>query len=217
MLKEHGNIQSSLDYFLKFNIPKNAKILDIGCNYGTLIYNLYKLGYKNVFGIDINKEAINQGKKNYKSIKNKLKIYDGINISFQKESFDVVLMFDVIEHIPNVQNFLKEQVYKILKKQGIFIFQTPNKYINIPWSIIYDRSFYNYKRYHCSLQTYSSLKKLLKNSGFKNIKLEKYNINTEHNINKLKFKLGVFGIFLLNIISIMPLIFQSNFFGRGVK
>ena len=46
--KELGNIGSSLDYFMKFNIQKSAKILDIGCNYGSLIYNLYKKGYRNV-------------------------------------------------------------------------------------------------------------------------------------------------------------------------
>ncbi|MFA5333559.1 MAG: class I SAM-dependent methyltransferase [Candidatus Nanoarchaeia archaeon] len=216
-LQEYGNIESSLDYFLKFNIPKKAKILDIGCSYGTLINNLYKLGYKNVYGIDINKEVIIQGKKKYKFIKNRLKIYNGINIPFQNEIFDVILMFDVIEHIPQVEIFLKEQVFRILKKNRIFIFQTPNKHINIPWEIIQHKSFTKYKKYHCSLQTYLNLKKILIQSGFKDIKLEKYNIKTEHNINKIKVKLGVFGIFLLNIISIMPLVFQSNFFGSGRK
>src|SRR3989338_8206674 len=110
--KERGNIQSSLEYFIKFNIPKNAKILDVGCNYGSLIYNLSKLGYKNVYGIDVNKDSINTGKKEYKKLSKNLSCYSGNNIPFKDESFDVVLMFDVIEHIPNVQSFLKNEVYR---------------------------------------------------------------------------------------------------------
>jgi 2-polyprenyl-3-methyl-5-hydroxy-6-metoxy-1,4-benzoquinol methylase len=85
--KEHGNIDSSLEYFLKFNIPKNAKILDIGCNYGSLIYNLYKDGYKNVYGIDINKKTIEEGKKYYKKIRNRIKIYNGGKNSLSRSIF----------------------------------------------------------------------------------------------------------------------------------
>jgi len=85
--KEHGNIDSSLEYFLRLNIPKNAKILDIGCNYGSLIYNLYKKGYKNVYGIDINKKTIKEGKKYYKEIRSKIKIYNGKKIPYQERNF----------------------------------------------------------------------------------------------------------------------------------
>jgi len=41
--KEHGNIDSSLEYFLKFDLPKNARILDIGCNYGSFIKKVTKM------------------------------------------------------------------------------------------------------------------------------------------------------------------------------
>lgn len=217
-LKEHGNIQSSLEYFLKFNLPKNVRILDIGCNYGSLIYNLHKLGYKNVQGIDINKEAIKEGKANYKSIKNKLKFYNGETIPFKEESFDVVLMFDVIEHIPNVGRFLKEEVYRVLKKKGLFIFQTPNKPMNILWVYMDNMSFkVKWWKEHCSLQTYSSLKKLLECSNFMKIKIEKHNILTQHNEDKVKKRMGNLGLLLLNLTSIMPLRLQSNFWGSAKK
>lgn len=216
-MKELGNIQSSLGYFKKFNIQKDARILDIGCNYGSLIHILQKLGYNDVYGIDINKKAIKQGKKIYGAIKNRLKTYDGQNIPFKKETFDVVLMFDVIEHIPNVQNFLKNEVYRVLKKEKSFIFQTPNKLTNIPWEILHQKSFTKWKEYHCSLQTYSSLTKLLKESRFKSIKLEKYDIKTEHNKEKIKARLGFFGVILLNLASLMPLRLQSNFWGSCKK
>ena len=215
--KELGNIQSSLDYFLMSNIPKDAKILDIGCNYGSLIYNLYKLGYKNIKGVDVNKESIKKGKTEYKEISKNISYYNGNKIPVKDESFDVVLMFDVIEHISSIQKFLKNEVYRVLKKEGRFIFQTPNKLTNIPWEILQSKSFTKWKKYHCSLQTYSSLKQLLKYLGFRDIKIEKYNILTEHNKDKIRSKFGFFGGVLLNLVSLMPLRFQSNFFGSAIK
>ena len=34
-LKEYGNIQNAVDYFLNFQIEKDKKILDIGTNLGS--------------------------------------------------------------------------------------------------------------------------------------------------------------------------------------
>lgn len=215
---ELGNIQSSLDYFLKFNIPKNAKILDIGCNYGSLINNLYNLGYKNISGSDINQNAVVAGKKNYKEISSNLYIQKDNTLPFFDESFDIILMFDVIEHISDIKNFLKEDVYRVLKKEGMFIFQTPNKPMNILWVYLDNHSFkIKWWEEHCSLQTFWSLKKLLVNSGFHSLVIEKYNVWTEHNKNKVKKKLGFFGIILLKCVSILPIYIYTNFWGHAKK
>lgn len=214
---EHGNIKSSFDYFLKFNLNKSVKILEVGCNYGSLIHNLYKSGYKNVYGIDINKNSINQGKRSYKEIKKRIKQYDGKKLPFKDESFDVILMFDVIEHVPNIKSFLKNEVYRVLRKKGNFIFQTPNKIINIPWEIINQKSFTKWKDYHCSLQTLSSLKRILEFSKFKEITIEKNNILTEHNKNKVRKKFSFLGIFLLYLLSTLPLGLNPNLWGKVRK
>lgn len=211
---EIGNIQSSLDYFLKFNIPKDAKILDIGCNYGSLIFNLYSLGYKNVFGIEIDKDSIEKGKIFYPEISNNLITHKAGIIPFETGVFDIVLMFDVIEHVPDIDNFLKNEVHRVIKKDGIFIFQTPNKPMNIIWVYIDNLSF-NVKWWeeHCSLQTIWSLRKLLKKSGFHNIVIEKFNIYTNHNKNKVIKKLGIFGLLLLKWVSLLPIFLQTNLWG----
>jgi len=218
-LNEHGNIASSFDYFKNFNIPKNSRILDIGCNYGSLIYNLYQKGYRNIYGIDINKDSIEKGKKEYSKIKDKIQTYNGKKIPFKNETFDVVLMFDVIEHIPNVQDFLKNEVYRALKKDGTFIFQTPNKPMNILWVCIANKSIFNKKSWedHCSLQTCWNLRKILKLSYFNNIKIEKYNILTEHNKQKVRKKVGFIGVMFLYIIATFPLFVYPNLWGSCKK
>jgi len=209
---EIGNIQSSLDYFLKFNIPKDAKILDIGCNYGSLIYNLYCLGYENIFGIDIEGDSINKGRLFYPEISNNLSKHNPGDIPFNDNTFDVVLMFDVIEHVPNIEIFINK-VKKTLKPGGVFIFQTPNKFINIPWEIINGRSLTKWQSYHCSLQTALSLKNMMIKTGFSKIKIEKGNILTKHNKNKVYKKMGFVGILILNIFQKVPLIIFPNLWG----
>lgn len=199
---ELGNIESALKYFLRFSIPKHDKILDIGCSYGSLIHNLNKLGYQNVWGCDINEEFIIHGKSIYKQISDNLQVYNGKSVPFSDESFDAILMFDVIEHIPDIERFLKEEVFRTLKKGGVFVFQTPNKPIHIVW-IYVDNRFnprLRWKPGHPSLQTPSSLKNLLDDTGFSSCSLEKWNILTDKNINKVRRKIGTLAFPLLCLL-----------------
>ncbi|MFH1509075.1 MAG: class I SAM-dependent methyltransferase [bacterium] len=214
---EHGNIYSSLKYIESLNIHNKNKIIDIGCRYGSLLYNLYRKGYNDIYGIDKNIKTISEGKIKYNSISERLMHYKGNEIPFDDNSFDVILMFDVIEHIPNINRFISDQVYRILKPGGIFIFQTPNKFINVPWSIIATKSFTKYKKWHCSLQNYFSLKKLLKEAKFNNVIIEKYNIITKHNKNKVRDRFGSIGVFFLKLASKLPLYLYPNFWGNCKK
>ena len=43
--------------FLK-KIPKSSKILEVGCNIGNQLKCLYKMGYKNLYGVDVQKRCI---------------------------------------------------------------------------------------------------------------------------------------------------------------
>jgi ubiquinone/menaquinone biosynthesis C-methylase UbiE len=85
-------------------------------------FNLYKQDYNIVYGIDVGEKAINIGKRKYKEILNNLQFYNGKNLPFEKEKFDVILMFDIIEHISNVGRYLKKEVFRVLKNGGVLIF-----------------------------------------------------------------------------------------------
>lgn len=214
---EHGNIISSIEYFNKLGIPKDSRILDLGCGYGSFLYNLMLNGYQNTTGLDVDKSRIEKGHNNYPILKGKLSVYLGEVLPFDDSSFDVICMFDVIEHIPDVKRFLKKEVFRVLKRNGLFVFQTPNKIINVPWEIIHKRSFTRWKEYHCSLQTFGSLKRLLKRTGFESIVIEKFNILTDHNIRKTKKVAGIVGFLLLHILQRSPLVTFPNFWGYCQK
>ena len=105
---------------------KNINILDIGCGGGLLTEPMCRLG-ANVVGIDASKRNIEVAKVHAK--KNKLKIeYKTASpetLKVQKK-FDVILNMEIVEHVDNVDLFIKESS-KLLKKNGLMFVATINK------------------------------------------------------------------------------------------
>jgi 2-polyprenyl-6-hydroxyphenyl methylase / 3-demethylubiquinone-9 3-methyltransferase len=105
---------------------KNINILDIGCGGGLLAEPMCRLG-ANVVGIDASKNNINIAK--YHAKKNNLKINYKIaspeTLKIQKK-FDVILNMEIVEHVENIDFFIKESS-KLLKKNGIMFIATLNK------------------------------------------------------------------------------------------
>lgn len=214
---EHGNIQSSFDYFLRFKLEKNARILDVGCGFGTLISNLYEEGYTDVLGIDTDANRIAKGRKEHHQIANRLVVYEGQHLPYDDDRFDIVLMFDVIEHIPNAGVFLQREVRRIMKNSGCLMFQTPNRIINIGWSVLQHKSLTKYKDYHPSLHGYTSLRRMLEDIGFRNVRIEKQSVVTDHNMRKVGEKLGKLGHPVLILADHLPLVFFPNLWGSCIK
>ncbi len=214
--REYGNVQACIDYFLQQEVSTTDRILDIGAHRGSFVAQLDRRGYANVIGVDIHPDIIEYGKQLYPNIADRLQAYDGRNLPFPPESFDIVTMFDVIEHLPDPSSFL-QQVYHLLHPGGRLIFQTPNKFTNIPWEIARTRSFTTWKKYHLSLQTLHSLRRRLSSVGFQNIHIDRYNIKTPYNINKTRRVLGRPGLFLLHVMCRMPLVLYPNFWGNCQK
>jgi len=105
---------------------KNIKILDIGCGGGLLSEPMRRLG-ANVVGIDASAENIKVAK--FHAKKNKLKIDYKVASPEKlktKIRFDVILNMEIIEHVEDVNFFIKESS-KLLKKNGIMFVATLNK------------------------------------------------------------------------------------------
>ncbi len=105
---------------------KNIKILDIGCGGGLLSEPMCRLGAK-VTGIDASDKNIKVAKLHSK--KNNLRIDyfcsspEKFNV---KDKFDVILNMEIVEHVEDVNFFLKS-CSKLLKKNGIMFVATLNK------------------------------------------------------------------------------------------
>ena len=105
---------------------KNIKILDIGCGGGLLSEPMCRLG-ADVVGIDASLKNINVAKLHAK--KNKLKIkYVCASPEKMKTNnkFDVILNMEIVEHVEDLNFFLKS-CSNLLKKDGIMFIATINK------------------------------------------------------------------------------------------
>ena len=105
---------------------KNIKLLDIGCGGGLLSEPMCRLG-ASVVGIDASKKNIEVAK--FHAKKNELKIDYKVaspEMLKRKTRFDVILNMEIVEHVNDIDFFIKESS-KLLKKNGIMFIATLNK------------------------------------------------------------------------------------------
>lgn len=105
---------------------ENYNILDIGCGGGIFCEPLYRLG-ANVVGIDTNEKAIKIAKLHAKNNGFNIKYYLTDVANFKsKVKFDLVCAMEVLEHINNIEFFIKK-TKNLLKKNAYFLGSTINK------------------------------------------------------------------------------------------
>ena len=120
------NIMKSFNLNQNKTPLKNIKILDIGCGGGLLSEPICRLGAE-VTAIDASEKNIEVAKIHAKK--------ENLNINYictspeklmNKNQFDVVLNMEIVEHVENINFFLKS-CSKLLKKNGIMFVATLNK------------------------------------------------------------------------------------------
>ena len=91
------------------HIGSSSKLLDIGDGDGSFV-NVCKENGLDAVGLDGSKDGIN---------------FENDQLKFENETFEIITLVSVIEHINNPSNILKE-IFRLLKKGGILIIVTPN-------------------------------------------------------------------------------------------
>ncbi len=107
----------------KYLICKNLIVLDLGSGEGgtSIIFS----EQNKVAGCDLNLIRLER-QKDY--LNDYFKINgDALKLSFKENSFDLIILQDVIEHLPDVKLLINE-VIRVLKSGGIVYISTPNKY-----------------------------------------------------------------------------------------
>ena len=124
-IKEKLISHFELDPNTKKSLNK-LKILDIGCGGGLLCEPLSKLG-ANMTGIDASKNNIEVAKLHSEEANLKIKYIHCApeNLNFSNE-YDVILNMEVIEHVLDINLFIKN-CSKLIKKNGIMFVATINK------------------------------------------------------------------------------------------
>jgi len=103
---------------------KEGSLLDIGCAYGKFLEVCASRTRFKLSGIDISEHAVEVAKKRLKGKGIELRKAGVLDTGFKDNSFDVVCLFDVLEHIEDLSKAFDE-IKRILRKDGIVIFSVP--------------------------------------------------------------------------------------------
>lgn len=107
-------------------VPPESKVLEIGCSSGTQTKALKEILACNVTGIEINESAAKEAKKFCEN----LIIGDIENIDLKKSldenTFDLVIMSDVLEHLRDPNSVLTKIKPFIKKDHGMVLASIPN-------------------------------------------------------------------------------------------
>ena len=103
---------------------KKLSLLDVGCGGGLIAEPMTRLGAK-VTGIDASEKNINVAKFHAEQMNLKIN-YLCATPENLNEQFDVILCLEIIEHVADVDLFIKSCA-KLLKKDGIIFFATLNR------------------------------------------------------------------------------------------
>lgn len=98
----HGNKRSEyLVSLVKQYVKSDASILELGCNVGRNLNHLWKAGYRNLSGVEVNPDALKLMKQNFPDMK--VITYEGAIEELIKRlgEYDLVFTMAVLEHIHN--------------------------------------------------------------------------------------------------------------------
>lgn len=159
----HGyEVSNNLFFASELN---RKEVAEVGCGHGLITFMLSS-HCKSITGFDVDTKAINYAESlnlifNFQNVK--FQNYDG-KFSDVKTTFDIAISMDVIEHVKNPVEYLKE-VYKILKTGGVLLLGTPNGMIaNKNKCIVKTHS-----KFHIMEYTPNELASFLQNAGFRTV------------------------------------------------
>lgn len=115
--------------------PQNGdKILDVGCGDGFYLHLLSNLGIKlDLIGTDFDKRALESAKRNLRGRGIKLVWGDLMKkLPFKDNSFDKIIVSEVVEHLPDDLKGLKE-IHRVLKLGGTVCITVPHASYPLFW------------------------------------------------------------------------------------
>ena len=120
----------------ELQLKSGDKVLDLGCGDGYYSYLLTQIPLKlKITGIDSYMDAINTARSVVPKDKVNFIVAHAEKIPFPKNSFDKIIMSEVIEHVEDDVKVLKE-ARRVLIDNGILVLTTPNKNYPFLWDPI---------------------------------------------------------------------------------
>jgi ubiquinone/menaquinone biosynthesis C-methylase UbiE len=108
---------------------QSLNCLDIGCSSG-IITSLLGNHFQMSIGMDIDQEAIEYAQNHSSSPRAQFLIADSMALPFHNNSMNVIVCNHIYEHVPQAK-LMMDEVYRVLKEDGLCYFSAGNKYMII--------------------------------------------------------------------------------------
>ncbi len=154
------------DTLKKYHPFGSRKLLEIGCGTGRFLFASEKAGWE-TYGIDISQKAVGLAKELLP--KSKIKAGTIEEADLLPNSFDMIVAFEVIEHVENPYTFLSK-IRNFLRDDGILVISTPDWDC---WAIKRHPLKNYWPPYHLWFFNNESLKHLFERAGLKIINTKK--------------------------------------------
>jgi len=160
-----------LDLFKKINknIPKDPRVLDIGCGNGFFLDGLTKIGINRVYGVEPSSKMANEAPKEFRK---NIKIDVFKKDLFPKNYFDAVCCFHTLDHVVDPNEFI-QTTWDILLPGGYALFVVHNT--GSLFAKIFGEKWPIFDIEHIYLFNNSTLDSLFLKHKFRNIKT--FNVN----------------------------------------
>jgi 2-polyprenyl-3-methyl-5-hydroxy-6-metoxy-1,4-benzoquinol methylase len=121
LLYLHPAQRANLDFSVMY-LPAQpgARLLEVGCGSGRMLKIMQDLGWESE-GIDFDPDAV----RNAVSKGLRVRVGDLVSQGYPDESFDVITLSHLIEHVHDPRALLRE-CYRLLKPKGTLVIVTPN-------------------------------------------------------------------------------------------
>jgi ubiquinone/menaquinone biosynthesis C-methylase UbiE len=138
------HVISKSAYVQAARLSRNKVVLDLGCNTGFGSEIMAETA-DSVIGVDVSEKALEVAKQKFNKPNITFQKNDGVSLPFDDNTFDVIVSFQVIEHIVNYDNYIHE-IQRVLKQDGVVLFTTPNMNLRLdpgmkPWNKFHVREF----------------------------------------------------------------------------
>lgn len=168
-----------LERIQKITSLSKGSLLDVGCTYGVFLHSVRDSGWE-LNGCDLSPFAVKMAKE---KLGLDIRLGRAADAGFEENHFDVITLFEVIEHMDRPKDEMAE-LHKLIKKDGWLVVQTGN--LGSLTARIRGASNPYFQLGHLNYFSKKTLKKLLEESGFKVVKIE----TRMEKIEPAKIKLG---------------------------
>ena len=154
VLLGEGDIASKADYVTHLmhlkayqtaeKFVEGKKLLEIGCNTGYGSATLADLPGE-MHAIDVSEKAIRTAKDEHGDSGIHFRVTDGRQLPFGSDEFDVIIAFQLIEHVVDADALLQD-IRRVLRKDGLLLMTTPNGEMRLdpgmkPWNKFHVREY----------------------------------------------------------------------------